>query len=175
MNASSVIRVAVQNVWRRYGDWPERRSVLIEGFRDVQPDLVAFIEPVKLDDYDQAVDLLGPDHHVVYQAQRAADGTGSAIASRWPVGAVHEVDLRVTPRTPEVQTPALIAEILTPDSIGPLLFVNATASWQVRYARERELQAVAVASRIEELVGDADVHVVVAGDLDAVPESSSIR
>jgi endonuclease/exonuclease/phosphatase family metal-dependent hydrolase len=67
------------------------------------------------------------------------------------------------------------AEILTPEAIGPLLFVNATASWQVRFAPERELQAVAIASRIEELVTAADAHVVVAGDLDAVPDSSSIR
>jgi hypothetical protein len=58
-----------------------------------QPDLVALIEPVKLDDYDQVVDLLGPDYHVVYQAHRAADGTGSAIASRWPI-----VDIRACAR-----------------------------------------------------------------------------
>ena len=175
MALQPAIRVAVQNVWRRYGQWPERRSVLIEGFRRVQPDLVALIEPVKRDDYDQVVDLLGPDYHVVYQAHRAPDGTGAAIASRWPIGAVSEVELGLTPRTPEVQSPALIAEILTPDSIGPLLFVNATASWQVRFARERELQAVAIASRIEELVTATDAHVVVAGDLDAIPDASSIR
>jgi endonuclease/exonuclease/phosphatase family metal-dependent hydrolase len=162
--------VGVQNLWARYGDWPNRRRVLIDGLRRARPDLLAFVEPVKLDDYDQIVDLLGPDYHVVYQSNLAPDGVGCGLASRWPIGRVEEVDLRLTPRPPDRQTPALIAEIDGPE---PLYFVTGTASWQTRFARERELQAVAIARRIEELAGDA--HVVVAGDLDATPDSSSIR
>jgi len=41
--------------------------------------------------------------------------------------------------------------------------------------RERELQAVAVVRRIEELVADEPAHVVLGGDFNAEPHSSSMR
>jgi len=163
------------NVWGRNGEWTERRAVLMRGLREAQPDLVAFVEPIKADDYDETVDLLGPGYRVAYQTAREADGTGVSIASRWPVGEVHEVDLRVTARTADFQGTTLLAEILAPDTIGPLLFVAANPSWQMGFERERELQAVAAARLVEQLVGGRRVHVVLAGDFDAVPDAASIR
>jgi hypothetical protein len=38
--------------------------VLIDGFRRLQPDLVAFQEAVVRDDYDQVTDILGTGHDV---------------------------------------------------------------------------------------------------------------
>ena len=35
-----VIRVATQNIWRFHGDWPNRRTVLADGLRSLQPDLI---------------------------------------------------------------------------------------------------------------------------------------
>jgi hypothetical protein len=41
------VRVATLNLWGRSGAWAERRSVLVDGFRELRPDLVAFQEPIK--------------------------------------------------------------------------------------------------------------------------------
>lgn len=165
----------MQNVWARYGRWEERRPVLIDGLRGADPDLAAFVEPLKDDDYDQTVDLLGPGYHVVNQSARPANGIGVSLASRWPVGAVHELDLRVTPRTVDIQATTLAAEILAPDPIGPLLFLAANPSWEMGHERERELQAVGAAQFVEELVAERSMHVVIAGDFDAVPDAACIR
>ena len=36
------VRVVTLNLWGRRGAWADRRSVLIDGFRALRPDLVAF-------------------------------------------------------------------------------------------------------------------------------------
>jgi endonuclease/exonuclease/phosphatase family metal-dependent hydrolase len=176
------VRVATLNLWGRRGPWAERRSVLIDGFRELRPDLVAFQEAIIGEGYDQAVDLLGPRFHVAHQRGREVnrrdgteDGQGASIASRWPIGEVREVDLNVTPRTGDFAHTTLIAEILAPDPVGPLLFVNHLPSWQLNFEHERELQAVAAARFVEELVGERGMHVVLAGDFDATPDAASVR
>jgi hypothetical protein len=47
--------------------------------------------------YDQVADLLGVGYHLAHQRDRATDGSGCSIASRWPLQRVHEVDLHLTP------------------------------------------------------------------------------
>jgi hypothetical protein len=48
-----------QNLWGVRGEWDSRRRVLRDGLRELKPDLVAFVEGIKTDEYDQVVDLLG--------------------------------------------------------------------------------------------------------------------
>jgi endonuclease/exonuclease/phosphatase family metal-dependent hydrolase len=170
-----VARALTLNLWGRRGDWPARRAVLAAGLRELQPDLVAFVEAIKTDEYDQVVDLLGPDFHVAHQADREPDGQGASIASRWPIEAVHEVDLNVTPRTADFACTTLVAEVLAPEPIGPLVFVDHVPNWQLDFERERELQALAAARFIEELVPGRDLHVVFAGDFTADPDSAGVR
>src|SRR4051812_25838308 len=93
------VRVVTLNLWGQNGAWAERRSVLIDGMRTLRPDLVAFQETIKTDEYDPVIDLLGSGFHIAHQVGRDADGLGISIASRWPLAEVHEVDLNVTPRT----------------------------------------------------------------------------
>jgi endonuclease/exonuclease/phosphatase family metal-dependent hydrolase len=172
---SSRLLVATLNIWARHGDWPRRRSALRAGFSALQPDLLALQETVVTSEYDQVVDLLGDDVHVIHQGQRNDDGTGCSIVSRWaPVG-VTEIDLLVTPRVDPLDFVgrSTTAEFETP--MGTVLFVNHKPSWRVQLEHERELQALAAATAIEELVGGRDVHVVLAGDFDARPETASIR
>lgn len=176
------VRVATLNLWGRRGPWAERRSVLIDGFRALRPDLVAFQEAIKTEEYDQATDLLSPGFHIAHQRDREAnrqdgteDGQGVSIASRWPLGEVREVDLDVTLRTGDFAHTTLLAEVLAPDPLGPLLFVNHLPSWQLNFEHERELQTVAAARAIEEFIAGRSMHVVLAGDLDATPDSASVR
>jgi hypothetical protein len=179
---SDGVRVAQMNVWGRRGAWDERRRVLVDGFRRLRPDLVSFVEPIKTDDYDMVTDILGPGYHVAYQKDREShrqdgseDGQGVSIASRWPLGEVWEVDLDVTPRTGDFAHATLVAEVLASDPIGPLLFLCHNCSWQLTHEHERELQSVAVARFVEKLLRRRGMHVVLAGDFDARPESASIR
>ena len=79
------MRVLTLNLWERNGCWPDRRSVLASGLRDLKPDLVAFQEAVVTDDYDQVLGLLGPHYQLAHQMERHADGSGISIASRWPL------------------------------------------------------------------------------------------
>jgi endonuclease/exonuclease/phosphatase family metal-dependent hydrolase len=169
------MRVLTLNLNQRYGAWEERRTVLIEGIRALQPDLVAFHESIKTDDYDQVTDLLGQEFNVAHQKARDPNGMGISIASRWPLGRVQEVDLNVTPRTSGFPCTTLVAEVIAPVPVGPLLFVNHFPNWQLSFEREREMQAVAAARFIEERVGQSNQQVVMVGDLDADPDSASIR
>ncbi len=152
--------------------------MLIDGFRELRPDLVALQEPIKTEDYDQVVDLLGTEFHVVHHNEgMVSDGdhNGASIASRWPLGEVREVDLNVTPRTADFPCTAIVAEILAPEPIGPLMFVNHPPSYQLGFEYERELQTVAAARFVEEFVGERSMHVVLAGDFDADPDAASVR
>ncbi|MBG0561375.1 endonuclease/exonuclease/phosphatase family protein [Actinoplanes aureus] len=165
------------NLWNRHGAWQRRRSILADGLRRLAPDVVAFQEAVVADGYDQVSDLLGPGYQVAHQTGREADGSGCSIASRWPLDRHEEVHLRVTPRVDPAELAGRLAlvEIAVPAPIGPLLVAHHKPSGWLGYERERELQAVAAARRIEQRRGDRDAHVVLLGDFDAEPDSASMR
>ena len=166
-------RVVTLNIWGIRGKWEARRQVLADGLSELRPDLVAFIEAIKTDEYDQVVDLLGDGYHVAHQAEREPDGQGASIASRWPISAVHEVDLNVTPRTADFACTTLVAEVSAPEPYGPLVFANHVPSWQLQFEHERELQALAAARFLEDLAGER--HVILAGDFTSDPEAANVR
>jgi endonuclease/exonuclease/phosphatase family metal-dependent hydrolase len=170
----AVLRVVTVNVWGRRGAWDERRAVLKAGLADLKPDLVSFQESVRTAAYDMVADLLGSDYHVAYQQHPEADGQSAAVASRWPLEQVDEVDQRVTTRISSAST-TMLAELTAPAPFGPLLLVNHLPCWQLNFEFERELQAVVAARRIEERLADRPAHVVLAGDLTDPPESASVR
>lgn len=169
------LRVATLNLWGLSGEWDRRRAVLADGLRELAPDLVAFQEVVLTDAYDQAHELLGDEYRYTQQGSRESDGRGIAIASRWPLGGIRDLELHLTPRTAGFACGALVAEVMAPDPIGPVLFVNHLPNWQLSFEYEREIQTVAAIRLVEELVGAAERHVVLVGDLDATPEAASIR
>jgi endonuclease/exonuclease/phosphatase family metal-dependent hydrolase len=170
------MRVATLNLWCRHGDWPARRGVLAAGLRELRPDVIAFQESIVTDDYDQIADLLGDGYEIHHGGGRTSrDGAGATIASRWPVMKLHERDLGVTSRVDPAEPwigRVYAAEIGGPE---PLLFVNHKPSYPLHMERERELQAVATARLVEDLLGGERRHVVLAGDFDATPDAASIR
>jgi endonuclease/exonuclease/phosphatase family metal-dependent hydrolase len=176
------VRVVTQNLWGRRGDWAARRGVLVNGLRELRPDLVALPEAIVNDEYDQVLDVLGPEFHVAHQAEREPGdggdveaGQGHSLASRWPLGEVRELDLHLTPRTAGFACGVLAAEVLAPEPVGPLLFAFHNPSWKLDLAYERELQAVAAAEFLAEFADGRSRHVVLAADLDSDPETSSAR
>lgn len=147
----------------------------MNGLETLSPDLIAFQETALTDDYDQAADLLGSEYHIVNSRERGEDSVGISLASRWPIVNLRELDLNVTPRTADFACTTLIAEIQAPEPFGPLLFVNHFPNWQIDYEYERELQTVIAARTLEAMVRERDVHVILAGDLDAEPDAASVR
>ena len=171
------MRVLTMNIYARHRDWEDRRSVLIEGLKELAPDVVSFQETVVTGDYDQVQDVLGDDYHVFHQTGRSDDGVGASIASRWPFDLVREVDLHIASGgDPTGWIGSLtVAEIAVPEPIGPVVLAHHKPTWQSNSEHVREEQAVTAASAIEELVAGAEVHVVVCGDFDATPDAASIR
>jgi endonuclease/exonuclease/phosphatase family metal-dependent hydrolase len=106
---------------------------------------------------------------------RSDDGVGAVLASRWPLQQVQEIDLRVTSRVDLPWCAAVLAEISAPQPVGPVLFVHHKPTYHIGYAHERELQAVATARFVENWLAHGDRHVILAGDFDDTPDSSSIR
>jgi endonuclease/exonuclease/phosphatase family metal-dependent hydrolase len=175
------MRVVTLNTWGVRGDWVSRLRLLRDGLADLAPDIVALQETVLTGQLDQAADLLGPGYHLAQQAERetgrhgAPAGQGITTASRWPFGRVAEVDLRLTERTGDFACTCLITEVLAPPPYGRVWVANHFPDYQLDHERERCVQAVAAARKLESLVGESPGHVVVAGDLDADPGSDSIR
>lgn len=177
MKRAELVRVLTMNLFAQQADWEARRSVLLAGLRDLKPDVVTFQEAVKTEGYDQVADILGPDYQVFHQSGRSADGCGASIASRWPFEVLGEADLHVTDRvdpTGWIGSVAM-AQVSAPEPIGPIVLVHHKPTWQSGVELERELQAVASARLVEELLDGAEKHVVVAGDFDATPDAASVR
>jgi endonuclease/exonuclease/phosphatase family metal-dependent hydrolase len=162
------MRVLTLNVLApRYHGWERRRPALVAGIRALAPDVVALQEVVDVPD------LLGSGWHEVWHSRRGEGGDGAALASRWPIGVVHEIDGRVTPRARDlVWSGTVVAEVLAPE---PFLVVHHKPLHRFDGERERELQAVAAARLVETVAPDPDRHVVLLGDFDARPDSASMR
>lgn len=169
------MRVITQNLLGRHQDWPRRRTVLAAGLAQAPPDVVLFQEAVLDGDYDQAADLLGPDFHVVHQTERASDGSGIAVASRWPLGEVSELDLRLASRPAGSPAGALAVDIAWPHGAIPLLAVNHKPSRRPDAEDEREAQVVAAVRFVSQIVERTGQSVLLGGDFDAEPESPSVR
>ena len=169
------MRVLTQNLLGHHEDWPTRLPAAASSFRSLDPDLVTLQETVVTDGYDQAAEALGNGYHLTHHPLREPDGSGISIASRWPIGAVRELDLQVGPRTADFAATAQIADIHWPYNDVPLLLVNHKPSWATNLEYERGRQAVLTAGFVEELVERTGQHVILAGDMDATPDSDSIR
>lgn len=172
---SESIQVLTHNIFCRHGQWERRRPLLIDGIRSLNPDLMTFQETIVTDDYDQVADIVDDGYHIAHSSERHGDGTGASIASRWPILAVNELDLNVSPRTSGFPCTTLIAEIEAPSPIGRLLLVNHFPDYQPGHEYEREVQMLTAARHIEHRVTERETHVILAGDLDAGTDAASLR
>jgi endonuclease/exonuclease/phosphatase family metal-dependent hydrolase len=74
------MRVLTLNLWGRSGAWDRRRDVLVQGLRELRPDLVAFQEAIRTDDHDTAAELLAPSSPCSIR-RRTSPATGCAWRS----------------------------------------------------------------------------------------------
>jgi endonuclease/exonuclease/phosphatase family metal-dependent hydrolase len=169
------VRLATLNTWGTRGDWDARRSILSRGFAELGADLVTLQETIVTDGSDQAREILGDGYHLVHQTKREPDGQGITTASRWPIRQVLELDLHVTERTAGFASTCLIAEIAAPEPLGRIWLANHLPDWQLDHEHERQSQALVAARALEALHDRSPGHVIVAGDLDADADATSVR
>jgi endonuclease/exonuclease/phosphatase family metal-dependent hydrolase len=156
-------------------DGARRTEVVQAELARLRPDVVALQEVTRTDDHDQARDLLGPGYAIVDHPGRSEDGIGACLASRWPVEAVHVLDLHVVPDADGLPWAAAVAAELDGPP-GRVLVVHHKPNWQLDREHVREAQAVRTAAFVRELTVDRpDLPVVLLGDFDAGPAAASIR
>jgi endonuclease/exonuclease/phosphatase family metal-dependent hydrolase len=168
------IRIYTHNIFGRRAGWDDRRTVLREGIARLQPDVILFQEEVRTSDNDQTRDLVPLEWNVIHSIARSSDeASGISVASCWPIELLEEVDLTAGgPPVDEFVWAALIVRVAAPG--GPIVVVNHFPDAAVDREDERERQALLVARRVA-AVCDADVPVVLGGDLDAEPQAGSLR
>jgi endonuclease/exonuclease/phosphatase family metal-dependent hydrolase len=174
-NRSSSIRVISFNILNTDTDWERRSTVISDGIHDLDPDIVAFQETVMIDGKDQVERLVDDGFHIVQTGDRDKVAMGISISSRWPIESHEEIDFHVTDRQDTPSIKALVAEIIVPEPFGRLIVVNHPPDAQPERERERELQTVRVAQRIEQRATNPEIHAVIVGDINAEPDSACIR
>jgi endonuclease/exonuclease/phosphatase family metal-dependent hydrolase len=171
------IRVVTLNLYARNAEWNRRREVIRAAVDRLRPDVIALQETMVTGEDDQVREILDGDYSVYHQPGRAANGWGASIASRWPMTPVIEEPLHVSDRLddehPWIGSLAVVRVDIP--AFPPLLLAHHKPSWQRGYAHERELQAVLAARAIDAYVADSQQHVVLVGDFDDTPASSSVR
>jgi endonuclease/exonuclease/phosphatase family metal-dependent hydrolase len=175
-----LLRVLTYNVQNGAGDL-DRAMLLAGELRRLQPDVVAFQEVGYPSDGERDVlahMLDGTDLHGMHQAdvltavpEFAAEFGGTAVATRWPHDVLEAVDQRL-PSAPRVPWYALVVSVPVP-SLGSLLLIAPTSSWELDAEVAREQQALRL-SELDAQYGQV-LPTIIAGDLNAVPEASSVR
>lgn len=172
------IRVLTTNVQNDEGD-PRRAEILAAGLRRLDPDLVAFQEVLREPGRDQLAELLsGTGLHGTHQADALAyrppfadSYGGNAVATRWPHRVLEVLDQRKA-GAPDVPWCTLAVALTLPE-LGEMLFVGTTSSWRLDAEAERERQALALVDLDSR--HRRELPTVIAGDLNADPEASSVR
>jgi endonuclease/exonuclease/phosphatase family metal-dependent hydrolase len=170
------MRFMTWNVWGRFGDWQQREQAIIETLASVRPDVLALQETWSTPSTTQAEILggkLGMDATFA-RSRMPIDPDpdvqlGLAVLSRWPILNISRHRLSEDDRG---ATDALAVEIGHPD--GSLHFMTACMDWEEDHGEQRRVQAQGLRSLITDPDRDGLLPVVLAGDLDAPPETPEI-
>lgn len=178
MGLAMRVRIVTLNVWNVEGD-SRRPEIINQELRRLKPDLLALQEVIQTPEAHTLDTMVeGLDLHVTHQQDVQAVAPpyadrygGAAIATRWPHQVVELLDPR-TPLAPDVPWATLAAVVKLGDA-GRVLFIGTTAAWRPAAEAARERHAVAISdldSRHRQ-----DLPTIIAGDLNAGPDSASIR
>jgi len=169
------LKLVTLNIWNRQGPWPRRMALLVQGLRELEPDVIGLQEVLELQGEDQAreiADALG--YHAAYApAQTLAGGPltmGNAVVSRWPI-----VDRAAwpLPAGDEDERTLLRVAVATPAGRLPVYVTHLT--WQFHLGHLREQQVRAIDDRVRETRDKDALPPVLMGDFNAEPDSDEIR
>ena len=179
-------RMMTWNVWWRFGPrWQDRQHGLLETLRAVDADVVALQEVWGTAETTQAHEFAGqlglhaafaaPSYPPAPEAPRTSDHEGIALGlgllSRWPITSRRQVELPARHRT--LNPVAMVATLAHP--AGPLHVVAACLEYEPAYNDDRIAQAHALVDLATDPALDGPLPVIVAGDLNAAPDSPVLR
>jgi len=173
------LRVLTFNVQHDAGD-PRRTGLVNRELRRLGADLVAFQEVCYPDDrWDQLAELVtGSGLHTTHQAglldylpPDADRYGGTAVATRWPHRVVEVLGERPAGGSEDHEW-TLAVSVQLP-GLGEQLLIVPTTPWRLDAEAARERQAVQVGEL--DARHRAALPTIVAGDLNAGPDASSIR
>ncbi len=177
------MRVMTWNLWWRFGPWEARAEAIAAVVREVQPDVLLLQEVWSAGDQSAAHGLaasVGAEYVALtddpFADRRGAGGAGfhNAIVSRWPLDRVQSHALPRADGTPGHRR-ALSAVVDTP--YGPWPVISTHLDHRFDESALRQLQAEELLRVVDGVRGDPDTALptVVAGDLNAVPDSDEVR
>jgi endonuclease/exonuclease/phosphatase family metal-dependent hydrolase len=179
-------RVMTWNVWWRFGPrWRDRQDGVLATLRGVDADVVALQEvwgTAATTQAHQLADRLGlhagfaaPSYPPATDVPRDAEHDGVALGigllSRWPIRGLRTVGTPARHR--ELDPVAMVASLGHP--AGPLHVVVACLEYEPAYNDDRVAQARALVDLATDPALDGPLPVVVAGDLNAAPDSPVLR
>jgi endonuclease/exonuclease/phosphatase family metal-dependent hydrolase len=170
-----VLRVLTLNIWNLSGHWRSRREATLDVVRRCTPDVVCLQEVVANERGNQAEWLASElgDWSVAYAGEPLVAGSarfGNAVLSRWPIETDSSAQLPYVPDELEVQRVVVHART------GGVDVFSTHLAWQLHDAALRERQVQALVRFVSERTDPAaPLGPVVAGDLNAEPDSSAVR
>lgn len=178
-----MIRVATWNVWWRFGPWERRAEAIRRVLGEARPDICGLQEVWADGERNQAGELaerLGLDWSWARSAQPekwqarlpgSSAEVGNAILSRWPIRDLVELPLPPSPSGDHGRN-ALVCVIESPYGRIPFATAQLTSPPWDSAARCEQVRALVqlLARREREAF-----PVIVAGDLNAQPDSDEVR
>ena len=171
------MRVMTWNLWWRFGPWEQREAAIIDVIRRVDPDVLCLQEAWQSPDDGIAARLAASfGYHVVASEPigRSDIGFTNAVLSRWPSNPIVDQPLPRADGSPGFRR-VVAASVATPWGPWPIASTHLDHRFDASAARSAQV------TRLLELAGEwrgdptADLPVVLAGDLNAVPDSDEIR
>ncbi len=173
-SADRVVTVLTLNLWNRSGPWEERLALIRRALEAFAPDVVTLQEVVRIDDLeiDQAREVAGDAYHVAFgHAPGGPYFFGNAVLSRFPIAAQASYPL---PRCGTDENRCVVlARLTTP--WGPLPVATTHLNWKLDEGHVRVAQTRFVVERLTAFGVEGDLPAVLAGDLNAEPDSDEVR
>ena len=171
-----VARVLTLNIWNLSGPWRERREEILAWLRLLDPDVVCLQEVVESPEGKNQARWLGERAGSGYQVAFAAGASisghafGNAVLSRWPIDATESTPL---PRSSAADDTNRV--VLHARTHGLDVFCTHLA-WRLDDGAVRERQVRALTGFIDSTADPAAaIPPILAGDLNAEPESTEMR
>lgn len=171
------IGIMTLNIWNDEGPWAQRSALIAEQISRLEPDLIAFQEVLFGGGTDLLEDILqGMDYHTAFgkaldTGEDGRQGYGNAIASRWEI---EDQQVMKLPVLDQVEDRVLLTcRVHSP--VGMIWFSSTHLTWELENGHIRERQVQAISESILSRVGPEDFPAIIAGDFNAVPQSSEIR
>lgn len=171
------LSILTLNLWHDQGPWERRRARVRSWLDRLDPDVVALQEVLRGPGRDQLTELFSASgfHLDFAPATRFwRDPTlefGNAVASRFPI---RDRDVLKLPESGDGESRiALSVSIETPH--GALGLTCTHLNWKLHHGWVREKQVVALAAFARARRPSLDLPPVIAGDLNAEPDSAEVR